>query len=139
GVIGTPLACSQADEVQLKPGQWQVKVTVLSSSVMPNGEPATYEECSKTRDIRQFSATHFLEDEDENLVCKTDQIILSGQRVSGVMQCNDTYDNKHSTSFSGLVSPTHIDMVMAMSGRTPGGEMSEKVRVQAAYIGECKS
>jgi hypothetical protein len=132
----------------LSPGQWRTTMTILEMNApgLPaaalahmKAKPIVTEDCVTTDDVKGFVGRNALEDKDQGRTCTTNSMTALGGTISGQASCKDAGGVDMNTTMTGTYSPTSVDMTIALDGKTPAGAMSQKMHLQSARVGDCKS
>jgi hypothetical protein len=130
--------------ISIRPGLWRT-VTTVADVTMPNappgmaaqmkGQPTTEESCVTSADVSEFTRKGLVK-EDGGQTCSQNTMTSVGGRIEGDSSCQ--FQGGSSTMhITGTYGAENIDMNVSIATSTPGGAMSQTVRVVSQRIGDC--
>jgi hypothetical protein len=135
-----------ASGISLEPGEWEIKMEVVSAKVagLPEGVAegmksqagGTNRTCMTPEDAKGPSADMFGKNNPAN--CKSEGFAWSGGRIQGRTTCQgENGEGKSVMTMNGSYGPRNIDMTMKTEAEMMGKGMTMEMRVSGRRVGEC--
>ena len=143
---------SGVDQVTIRPGLWQSKVTIEKfdvpgmppemaqqmKSVMAEGQAHDSSTCLTPEDVKRPKEDFFA---GKNKECRYEHFTMGGGKIDAEMQCGKK-DAGQTMPMAGTYSPDSYQMQVATSAANAGegnAAMMMQMRIESRRVGECSA
>jgi hypothetical protein len=141
---GPAAAAPASPGARMTPGQWSTKVSMLEMTMGGVKAPpramqaTTVSECVTSDELDDFVNRRSMDERATGADCRINDLKVANGRFEGRSECTDpAMGGTRTMVMTGTYGETRVDMEMAMTGQSPQGPVSMKMRVLSERVGDC--